>query len=212
MPAIIGGICLIIGATIGYIGTQKSAQAQVESAKIGIYGPIYATQTAEAMVSQHTASLESESLAVEQIPLDVFAYAGNDNPDGGKGTFVLINDQNSKPTYKLDYFLPNDKPGFAGLAFNFHEGINLSTNNAIECMITFSQTNGEIDLYMKDIGNNYNAIRVANSGSNEMIVRYEFKNFPNINVNAVKEIGIVAKTDFTTGSFQVVIKNIRFVR
>ena len=50
------------------------------------------------------------------------------------------------------------------------------------------------------------------SGSNEMIVRYEFKNFPNINVNAVKEIGIVAKTDFTTGSFQVVIKNIRFVR
>ena len=79
-------------------------------------------------------------------------------------------------------------------------------------MITFSQTNGEIDLYMKDIGNNYNAIRVANSGSNEMIVRYEFKNFPNINVNAVKEIGIVAKTDFTTGSFQVVIKNIRFVR
>ena len=47
-------------------------------------------------------------------------------------------------------------------------------------MITFSQTNGEIDLYMKDIGNNYNAIRVANSGSNEMIVRYEFKNFPRV--------------------------------
>lgn len=46
--AIIGVIGVIIGAALGYFGTQASAQAQIETAKINIYGPIYTTQTAEA--------------------------------------------------------------------------------------------------------------------------------------------------------------------
>lgn len=155
---------------------------------------------------------DSTSLSIEQIPHDIFAYAGNNNPDGGGGTFVLINDQETIPNYKLDFSLPSDKRGYAGLAFNFHEGMNLSEYSAIECIVIFSQPRDEIDLYFKDIGSAFDTIRVVSNGANEMSLRYEFKNFPDINFNAIKEFGIVASTDFSTGTHQVVLKNIRFTR
>ena len=157
--------------------------------------------------------LESQQeIAIEQIPLDIFAYAGNNNPDGGTATFVLIVDDANTQNYKLDYSLLGDKYGFAGLAFNLHESMNLSAYNVIECILIFSQPPDEINLYIKDIGKNFNTIRVVSNGSGEMALRYEFRNFPDINFNAVKEVGIVASTDFSTGTHQVVIKNIKFVK
>lgn len=162
--------------------------------------------------NQLTPTPNTTSLAIEQIPQDIFAYAGNNNPDGGAGTFVLIEDDENIPNYKLDYSLLSDKYGYAGLAFNFHGSMNLSTYNAIECIIIFSQPLDEINLYIKDISNNFNTIRVVNNGVNEMVLRYEFKNFPSINFNAVKEIGLVASTDFSTGTHQVVVKTIRFAK
>ena len=153
-----------------------------------------------------------QEIAIEQIPVDIFAYAGNNNPDGGTATFVLIVDDANTQNYKLDYSLLGDKYGFAGLAFNFHESMNLSTYNVIECILIFSQPPDEINLYIKDIGKNFNTIRVVSNGSGEMALRYEFRNFPDINFNAVKEVGIVASTDFSTGTHQVVIKNIKFAK
>lgn len=151
-------------------------------------------------------------LEIEQIPLDAFAYGGNNNPDGGFGTFVLINDGQNIPNYKLDYFLPEDKHGYAGLAFDFHESMDLSEYSAMECTIIFGQPLDEIDLYVKDMGGNFNTIRVVGNVSNEMVLRYEFRNFPNINFNAVKEIGVVSSTDFLHGTHQAVLKNIRFTK
>ena len=213
--AIIGVVGIILGAAIGYFGTQASAQAQIETAKINIYGPIYTTQTAEAKITPvfTPAALNvSDTLAIEQISQDIFAYAGNNNPDGWSGTFVLINDREKVPNYKLDYSLLDDKYGFAGLAFNFHESMNLSAYSAIEFVIIFSQALDEIDLYFKDDGKNFNTLRVVSGGTNEMTLRYEFKNFPDINFNAVKEIGLVASTVFSTGTHQIVVKNIRFAK
>ena len=153
-----------------------------------------------------------QEIAIEQIPVDIFAYAGNNNPDGGTATFVLIVDDANTQNYKLDYSLLGDKYGFAGLAFNFHESMNLSTYKVIECILIFSQPLDEINLYIKDIGKNFNTIRIVSNGSGEMALRYEFRNFPDINFNAVKEVGIVASTDFSTGTHQVVIKNLKFAK
>jgi len=157
-------------------------------------------------------ALPSESLAAEQIPLDLFAYGGNDNPDGGYATFVLVNDREAVPNYRLDYSLPADKYGYAGLAFKFHESMDLSTYDAIECAITFSRPAGEIDLYLKDMDDHFNTVRVISSGVGEVALHYDFQNFPDIDFNAVREIGLVASTDFSTGLHQVIIRNIRFAR
>jgi hypothetical protein len=154
---------------------------------------------------------DSKSLDIEQIPQEIFAYADN-NPDGGWGTFWVVYDDKNSPIYKLDYFLPGDKHGYAGLAFKFVGGSSLSAYDTVECVVVFSQLSDVVDLYFKDIASNFNTIRVANNGAKEMVLRYEFTNFPNINFNAVKEFGIVVSTDFSTGSHQVRIKNVRFTK
>jgi hypothetical protein len=163
-------------------------------------------------VDQAETTQKSTSLAIEKISLDIFAYGGNGNPDGGYGTFVLVNDREKVPNYRLDYSLPEDGRGYAGLAFNFQEGVNVSAFNAIECVIMFKKPDDQIDLYIKDVATNFNTIRVVNNGANEMVLRYEFKNFPKINFNAVKEIGLVASTEFSTATRQVTIKNVRFTK
>lgn len=57
--AVIGVFGVIIGAALGYFGTQASAQAQIETAKINIYGPIYTTQTAEAKITPVASPVQS---------------------------------------------------------------------------------------------------------------------------------------------------------
>lgn len=190
-------------------------QATVVAAIIAVIGIVigsFLDPLANKVINKPAPTQNPTYLAVEQIPQDIFAYGGNNNPDGGSGVFVLIGDQENVPNYKLDYSLPGDKYGYAGLAFNFHESMNLSSYSAIELIIVFSQPFDEIDLYMKDIGSNFNTMRVVSSGANEMVLRYEFKNFPSINFNAVKEIGMVASTDFSTGTHQAILKNIRFAK
>jgi hypothetical protein len=178
-----------------FTGPQATIIAAI-IAVLGIAIGAFLNPLAEKVINRPTPTLSPTSLAIEKIPQDIFAYAGNNNPDGGYGVFVLIDDQENILNYKLDYSLPNDKYGYAGLAFNFHGSANLSAYNAIECVLLFSQPVDEIDLYIKDLGNNFNTIRVVSNGSGEMVLRYEFKNFPGINFNAVKEVGVVASTDF----------------
>lgn len=190
-------------------------QATIIAAFIAVLGITigsFLNPLAEKLVNQATPTPSLTSLAIEQIPQQIFAYAGNDNPEGGWGAFWLFYEHGNIPIYKLEYYLPEDRNGYAGLAFEFLDGSNLSTYKAVECTVVFSQQSDVVDLYFKDIADNFNAIRVANNGANEMALRYEFTNFPGINFNAVGEFGIVVSTDFTTGSHQVRIKNVRFVK
>ena len=155
----------------------------------------------------------SSTLAIEQIPHEVFAYAGNDIKDGGKGTFSLIYDNDKVPNYKLEYFLLGDKYGYAALAFKFPKAQNLSNFSRIECTIIFGQSHDRIELYAKDISNNSGTMLAEpKSESNEMVLHYEFTNFPNVVFTAIQEIGIIASTDYSTGSHEVRIKSLRFVK
>lgn len=153
---------------------------------------------------------EEQELPIEKLPQQVFGYA--DANSGSWGAFWLVRDEENAVSYRFDYWLPADKSGFAGLAFQFMKGENLSAYNAVECVMIFSQSPGEVDLYFKDIANNFDTIRVASNSAGEMSVRYEFTNYPNINFNAIKEFGVVINTDFSTGGHQIRIKNIHFVK
>src|SRR6266540_4954218 len=148
------------------------------------------------------------SLAIEQIPQQVFAFAGNNNPDGGSGQFWLIYDD-ATPIYRLDFSLPAGKYGYAGLAFQFTESQTLSPYHAIELTIIFGRSNDEVDMYIKDISKAEGNVHIAASSTNEMFLRYEFANFSNVNFNAVKEIVLFSETKSLTGDHQVRIKNVR---
>jgi len=190
-------------------------QATIIAALIAVLGIVvgsFLNPFAEKLVNRPTPEPGSTAMAIEQIPQQIFAYAGNNNPDGGWGAFWLIYDEENVPNYKLEYSLPGGQYSYAGLAFLFTDGTNLSAYHAVESVVIFGGLNDVVDLYFKDIAGNFDTIRVANNGANEMVLRHEFTNFPDINFNAVKEFGIVASTDFTTGDHQVRIKNVRFAK
>lgn len=225
-PIIVNGLFLVIGALLGFFGTQananaqvaaaqEAAKAQITSAAINVYGPIFTTQTAEAKLTPAltiAAPNKGDTLAIEDIPQNVFVFAGNNSPDGGSGLFSLVYDDKQAANYQMSYSLPEDKYGYAGMVFQFPKGYNLSAYKAIEFTIVFKDPGDQIDLFFKDIGNNNNSIRIASNTRDEMDLSYKFINFPNINFNAVKEIGVFASTEFMKGIREVRIKNVRFVK
>lgn len=152
-----------------------------------------------------------EPLGIEQMSPRVFAYYGEADNLGGFARLELFFDAGAgKPSYELAYTLPSDQTGYAGMAFQFTQGANLSGYRAVEFVLVFTQPGDVVDIYFKDIAGNFNTIRVSNSGADEMLLRHEFINFPSINFNAVKEFGIVVSTDFSTGGRKVQIKDVRF--
>jgi len=157
-------------------------------------------------------SPDLKALAIEEIPQNIFVFAGNNSPDGGWGAFSLVYDDKHILNYRMEYSLPEDKYGYAGMVFQFPEGHNLSAYKAVEFTIALKVPTDAIDLFIKDISNNNNKIHIAGNGQNEMVLSYEFTNFPEINFNAVKEVGVIASTDFSKGDHQVRIKSVRFVK
>lgn len=151
------------------------------------------------------------ALEVEQASPRVFAYYGEAENAGGFGRLELIFDEGGQsPAYELTYNLPVDASGYAGMAFQFGAGLNLSKYAAAECELLFTQPGDVVDLYFKDIAGHFDTVRVSNNGADEMALRLEFVNFPGINFNAVWEFGMVVSTDFSTGSHKVQIKGVRF--
>jgi hypothetical protein len=61
-----------------------------------------------------------------------------------------------------------------------------------------------------DTFRNGGQVHVVANDKNEMVLRYAFTNFGNVNFNAIKEIGLFSETKFATGSHQIRIKNVRF--
>lgn len=121
--AVIGVIGVIVGAALGYFGTQASAQAQIETAKINIYGPIYATQTAEAKIAPVAGSAQPISMSFASsgisIPISNIRVDGKivgDSYEQGNirtGEFELTSEQGedgyTSPINNLGYFW--DSPG-----------------------------------------------------------------------------------------------------
>ena len=192
--------------------TPKATVIAALIALTGIVIGSFLNPLAEKLINRPASPPEAASLPLEQLPQQVFAYAGNNNPQGGGSIFRLLYDEKSLPIYQLEYSLPGDTQGYAGLAFQLQDGPNLSAYRAVECTLLFTRLNDVVDLYFKDIAGNFNTVRVANNGANEMAVRYEFGNFPKINFNAVQEFGLVISTDFSTGEHQAAIRDVRFVK
>jgi hypothetical protein len=213
--AIIGLLALVLSALIASL-IEKDAQLEAARTQLtAVWIPISATQTAEAKVIPTAASdLASQAieLAIEEIPQNVFVFAGNDNPDGGWGVFYLVYDENHIPVYQMDYSLPGDRYGYAGLVFQFPEGYSLSEYRGVEFTIIFPGLSNQIDLFVKDIADNNNKLTISSNGMNELELSYSFTNFPDINFSAVKEIGVIASTDLSRGDHQVKLKKIRFVK
>jgi hypothetical protein len=199
MFAILGPI---IGAFIGYLGTIQAVNI-----------PIHTTQTAAAQTTLAPMKIADQGyLEIEQIPQHVFVFAGNNNPDGGYGTFDLIYQEGAHPVYQMTYSLPTGKYGYAGLVFQFPDGYDLSDYQEIKFSLHFQQPGDQIELYIRDIAGHNNTVQVGGNGQSELELGSAFSNFPDINFKAVKEIGWIASTTYAQGDHQLQVKDVYLVK
>jgi hypothetical protein len=227
-PIVVNGLFLLFGAILGYLGTrvnanaqivaaQESAKAQVTAAAINIFGPISATQTAEAKITSITPVVTSNAypdLLIETIPQEIFSYQGKDEKKEGVSNLRISYGIDKLPIYMLLYNLPTDPKlfGWAGLAFKFDQGIKVSEYKSLDFTIRFDATNENIDLVLVDLENKKQFIRINSAGEGATNMSFLLNNFTEINLNALKEVNLYTQTDANTGYHKVMIQNIRFVK
>lgn len=190
------------------------ARAKIVTAMIAVLGIIIGAilgPIVEKLINRPIDEVVPVSLQLEQIPQNIFAYAGSDESIGGWSALWLRYEGNGNPVYRLDYSLPTDQNGYAGMAFQFEEGQDLSEYKAVEITIRFYEPDSRIDFFIKDIAQNNAQMQVVAKGTNEAIIEYDFSNFSEVNFSAIKEIGLNVDTSVITGSHRVEIKNIKFV-
>ena len=154
-----------------------------------------------------------KSLAIEQISQRVFPYYGEAENVGGFAKIELLYDGvDEKPSYELKYNIPANQPGYVGVAFQFENGLNVSSYKTIVFKIQFDEVGNSVDFYLKDIGGKKSSIRIVSKDTNELTLRYELSNFPEVNPNALLEIGLNVQDVFSSGQHTVTIRQIRFER
>jgi len=152
-----------------------------------------------------------KTLAIEQIPQKVFPYYGEVENVGGFAKIELLFDGvDEKPSYELKYTIPANQPGYAGIAFQFENGLNVSSYKTVVFKIHFDDPGNSIDFYLKDIGGKKSSIRIVGKDTNELTLRYELSDFQNVNTNALMEIGLNAQDVFSSGQHTVTIRQISF--
>ena len=110
----------------------------------------------------------------------------------------------------MKYTIPENQTGYAGVAFQFKNGLNVSSYKTIVFKIRFDDVGNSVDFYLKDIGGKKSSIRIVSNDTNELTLRYELSNFPEVNSNALLEIGLNIQDVFSTGQDTVTIRQISF--
>ena len=195
--------------------SKISARATIIVAIIGLVG-IVATAILNPLgqkwVEQPEPTPNSLSLSIEKLPVVVFVYDGRDEDLGGWSS-LSISYQNSLPNYHFSYSIPIDQTGYAGIAFRFIGGHNLSNYKRIEFTLQFDdmETEHMIDFYLTDISGQKSHVRMTEIGSDEKKESELLSNFAGINLNAIKEITFNTDNTFVAGDHQVTVSDIRFL-
>ncbi len=163
--------------------------------------------------TQSTPFPEAASLAIEQIPQRVFSYYGNSENLGGFAKLDIIFDGSGiNPHYLLNYTIPSDQEGYAGIAFQFDKGQDVTDYSAIAFNIQFSEGNIPIDFYVKDIGGNGDYVRVVSKGTEATPFRFDLNIFKNVDFNALKDVGFNSDRDFVSGQHIITIFGVSFLK
>jgi hypothetical protein len=149
---------------------------------------------------------------IEELPVHIFAFAGNNNPEGGWSAFDFFVDPDLKPVYMFQYSLPTDgSEGYAGLTFKFEQGADLSEFRTLSFLLRIP-TSEEIDLVLRDIAGKELRYRLKGGPQSETQMDIALSNFKDLNLKAVREVMLFADTGFVTGGHTLSVKDMKLVR
>lgn len=155
---------------------------------------------------------DEAEVAIESNQMHIFAFAGNNNPDGGWSAFDIYYKEDNEIIYNFLYSLPKDgQSGYAGLAFNFDHSVDLSAFESLSFLLMISPSE-EVDLVIKDIAGHEQRYRLKGSLQSETEMNIALSNFKNVNLKAVQEVVFFADTGFITGDHSLSVKDIYLSR
>ena len=191
------------------------SQAVIIAAIIGVVGIIIgaiANPLAKRLIDAPPVSDDQKTVAIEQLPITVFVYDGRDEGLGGWSD-LSISYRSSVPHYLFRYSIPANQTGYAGVAFRFVDGQNLSKYQRIEFTLQFDgkETDHVIDIYLVDISGQKRSVRLTEAGSDMKKKSELLSNFSGVNLNAIKEITFNVDDTFVTGDHLLTISDIQFV-
>ncbi|MGE5252091.1 MAG: hypothetical protein ACM3QS_17940 [Bacteroidota bacterium] len=185
-------------------------------AVIGLLGGLliaFVNPLASKWVNRPAPTADPAALAVEEIPQLVFAYGGTAEGQAGSAVMNLrYAGTPPRPHYFLRFDIPAGQIGYAGMAFQFDGGQNLSGFRAVEFTINFDQPDTLIEFYLKDIAGGFSTVRIVGAAAGEMELHYELANFKHSDLNALKEAGFLADDYFSSGPHSITVHELRFVR
>lgn len=224
LTAIAGVITAFLTAYFGY-------RAGVDAIQI----PLMATQTAEARLTAAATSAVTQtgkvtptagdkSLSIESMPMTAASYGGEGDPNVGKGgsRLSIVYNKDSHIGYILDYWLPNDGYGYAGLVFKFHESLDLSAYKFVEATTSFGDELTRCEFIIKDISSKAGYVPVGSgvplspgvtvtaSGKGQTITILLETSFNIVNRKAISEMGLFCDTDFSRGNHTITVSGIKF--
>jgi hypothetical protein len=109
-----------------------------------------------------TPTIERKVFSVEEVPFKVFAYGGVNEPQGqGSGTLTLIRNGITGTEYSLEYFLPDEGDGYAGLAFRFLDPQDWTPYESVEVTVSFEDPEASCDFGIRDIADKIGYVRLG---------------------------------------------------
>jgi hypothetical protein len=109
-----------------------------------------------------TPTIERKVFSIEEIPVKVFAYGGvNESQGQGSGTLTLVRNGITGTEYSLEYFLPDEGDGYAGLAFRFLDPQDWTPYEFVEVTVSFEDPEASCDFGIRDIADKIGYVRLG---------------------------------------------------
>jgi hypothetical protein len=171
-------------------------------------------------------SIDDKILPIESVPLFASAYGGegDENVKKGSSRLSIAYDGTSTPRYVLEYTLPSDGYGYAGLACGFSRSLDLEKYEFIQVTLQFNDKQTRCKFAIRDISLKANYVPVGigvlpttgvttTSENNGLTYKIPLKeNYKNIDLKAIDQVGVLCDTDLSQGSHSFTLSKIKFIQ
>lgn len=203
-----------------------TAQADLSASQARLFQAQQTAEAAQRAAAQATvtASTKPQLMAIENFPLEVFAYAGAVDPKTGWGNAFLNVRQagNGHLAYKLEYALSEKGSAWAGMAFRFSEPQDLAKYAFLRFSLVYGSQTVGLDLILKDLNGKESRlalgpgvtypteVTVEGSGLTQTVT-VPLSYFKDINQEFIREILFHSDSNRGRGTFNVVVEQLELL-
>jgi hypothetical protein len=221
---IVGLILIAVLVLVLVLGPRVQTSGQTPGPQLAETHPASTSLGESVPTAKVTPALERKEFSIEGIPFKVFAYEGINETEGqGSGTLTLVRNGLAGTEYTLDYFLPDEGDGYAGLAFRFLDPQDWTPYEFIEVTLSFEDSEASCDFGIRDIADNIgyvrlggsnptNGIDLAISGKQQTAKIPLATSFEAVNRRVVHELIFNADSYFVRGHHMIKIISIKLLK